>query len=143
MSLTLLIERDLFQTRSLLIRNGELIDYELAAQHEKSSVGEIHFARVSRFSDNIDGAFLELGDGRSALLLSRNCASSAAGKTAPIRTKITEGQRLIVQIIKDAKDDKAAEVSARPTLDGHFVSLQPLSNGLQFPKEKLKSELRD
>lgn len=143
MTVQLLIERGLFETRSALISNDRLVDYDLSPHHDKSQVGEIHFARVSRFSDNMDAAFVELAEQKPALLLSRNCPDpDSAPQNTTIRHKITEGQRLLVQVIKDAKDDKAMEVSALPSIDGQLLSYKPLSQGVQFPKGKIATENR-
>ncbi|WP_025898001.1 ribonuclease E/G [Sneathiella glossodoripedis] len=143
MSVKLLIEQSLFETRTLLLENDRLLDYELEATFENSRVGEIHYARIARFSDTINGALVELAGGASGLLLSRNCIAKSQSADADIRSKITEGANLPLQIIKDAKDDKTAEVSSKVTLDGAFVSLQPMAEGVQFPKGFAKNAEAD
>ncbi len=143
MTVQLLIEQDIFDTRSAIVKDGVLTDYLIEAQHERSLVDQIYFGRVSRFADNMDAAFVELGSSRTGLLLSRNAPvlDSEAPNTT-IRHKIQEGERLPLQIIKDAKDGKPAEVSAFLHLDGAYVTLKPNGQGIQFPKKMSDNDLK-
>lgn len=143
MTIQLLIEQDIFDTRSAILKNGILTDYLVEANHDRSIVDQIYFGRVSRFADNMDAAFVELGSSRGGLLLSRNApALNSDGPGTTIRHKLQEGERLPLQIIKDAKDGKPAEVSAFLHLDGAYVTLKPNGQGIQFPKQMSDNDLK-
>ncbi|MBL4666402.1 MAG: ribonuclease E/G [Sneathiella sp.] len=134
MSCSILIDCGLFEKRIAVIQDDKLTDFIIEHEETKSVLENIYLGRISGFSDTMDGAFVDLGGKVSGLLLSRNIPASGLAD-APARQKLHDGEKCIVQVIKDAKDGKAAQLSAYIELGNPDLIYKPLSNGIVFAKK--------
>jgi len=140
MTCKILIEKTLFETRIATLQDDTLTDLILTTDATPSKVGAIYLGRVARFSDSMDAAFIDLGHGTDGVLFgSHTSPGKAAKKSSPITEKLTEGEKCLVQIIKDAKGDKGLQLSTFIELSEQFVILKPQASGITFSR-KIKDE---
>jgi len=146
MSCRILIDCGLFETRIAAIQDDKLTDLIIEHDDAKSVIENIYLGRVTGFSDTMDGAFIDLGGNVSGLLLGRDIPSPDQSNP-PVRQKLHEGEKCVVQVIKDAKDGKAAQLSAFPELGKPDLIYKPVSKGAifsrKFKDKEVRQEIRD
>lgn len=84
------------------------------------------------------GWFLDIGNGRSAYMNAPLSRLKPDGSVCP--DKLTQGDRLIVRIVRPETEEKEAEASSKVTLSGRTVVLTPLRNTPSFSKKLPSSE---
>lgn len=116
-----LIEVSPGETRAALVDgDGALIELQVDRLGRAESVGSIHLGRVIRVDKAMGAAFVEIGDAQPGFL----------GKTKTA----TEGQKIVVQVIRAAGGGKGALLTAAPVLPGYFLSLMPARPGVHWPR---------
>lgn len=100
--------------RLALVRNRTLVEYRVEDPETSSRIGEIHLGRVLRVDKGIDAAFVEIGLDRPALL-----------PLAEHKGRLAEGDAVVVQVTRDARDGKGARLTGRPVLPGLYLVLDP------------------
>ncbi|NMM46438.1 hypothetical protein HH303_18245 [Rhodospirillaceae bacterium KN72] len=102
----------------LLDGDGRAIAIEVERPSRPRLTGAIYLARVRSIDKRLGAAFLDLGPAGSALL--------ARAKD------LTEGEAILVQISRDAHDDKGPAALRQVILWGRYIGLQPgRGNGFQ------------
>lgn len=99
------------EQRTALLRDGALAQAWVERPARPDGVGDLHRARVSAVSAPMAGAFLTLADGSTAFLPE----SEASPTRQPIVRALTEGQSLVVRVVRAAQGGKGPRVSARLT----------------------------
>ena len=107
-----------------LSEGGTLVGLRLLRTGARSRVGEIYLGRIVALQPELPAALVDIGLPRPAFL----SAEDAARKTGI--AGLAEGQSVIVQVLKDARADKAAGVSLRPRLKGRLLELRPGRPGI-------------
>ena len=127
---TWLIEVSPGETRAALMDGrGRLLDVQLERLGDSEIVGSIHLGRVTRVEKGIGAAFVEFGDAQPGFL----------GKAK----NVTEGQSLIVQVIRAAGDGKGAVLTVNPLLPGRYLSLEAMRPGIHWPRGKWEGDRED
>ena len=96
MSRELVISMGPGEVRAGVFVDDRAVDLILERAAAESLVGAVFLGRVLRVLPALPGAFVDLGLSRPAFL--------------PGRHKLAEGAALMVQVVKDAFADKAAEL---------------------------------
>jgi len=124
---TWLIEFSPGETRAALIdEKSRLIEMQVERMGESESVGSIHLGRVTRVEKGIGAAFVEFGDKEPGFL----------GKAK----NVTEGQAVIVQVIRAAGGGKGAVLTVNPELPGRYLSLDATRPGIHWPRGKWEGD---
>ena len=100
--------------------DGVIVEVRLERSGAKSNVGEIHLGRVQRVEKGLDAAFVELGLERPALL-----------PVADHAGQLREGDAVLVQVTRDAREGKGAKVTGRPVLPGLHLVYDPFHPGVR------------
>jgi len=136
MTRQVLIDVGLFQTRIAWLTDEILTDISLYPTGHSSSIDEIYLGRVNAFADGLEAAFIDIGQKQDGFLLSAHTPKGKASDTnAPLCQKLHEGQKLLVQVIKDKKHDKSLQLSAFIQFDSQNLVFKPMSNGLVFSRQ--------
>ena len=112
---------------ALLDVNGKLLRFFRSLYCRPSKIDGIYLGRLSTVDKVSGGGFLDLGEGKTAYL--------------PRTKGFTEGQDLIVQVIRDEHRGKSAVVTTVPTLRGRYISLQPQGDGICIERGIKKHEV--
>lgn len=121
----LMIDSGPVYDRVALYRNGTLDDLLLESAGEPSLVGHIYKGRVERVEPGLDAAFVDIGLEKTGYLGIRDILQPEKRKDAQIRDHIKGGQELLVQVIKDVREEKGVQLTTRITLPGKYLVLTP------------------
>lgn len=117
-----LISRGGGETRIAVLVNDILQAYEVEHDGARSQLGDIRLGRVTRVLPKIDAAFVACGLARPGYL--------------PLADMpLHEGQIIIVQVSKDAYAEKAAKLTAKPSLTASGLIYRPLAEGVQVSRQ--------
>jgi Rne/Rng family ribonuclease len=107
--------------RAALIENG--VPVELYVERgDRSEVGSIHLGRVRRLVPALGAALVDIGGDRPAFL--------PASEVLPRGRRLDEGERVIVQIRREAQGGKPARLTTGVTLRGSYLELRVGRPGL-------------
>lgn len=118
----LLIQTGLRRDR-VAAMDGDLLSELAVLPHDNAlPVDSICLGRVRQVSKELDAAFIDLGGGDVGMLAARD---APGGRRRPIGARVHEGQALMVQLRRLARDDKGVRLTARPQLGGRNLAYQP------------------
>src|SRR5262245_55333886 len=121
-ALRLLIATTTAGKRVTVTRGNRLVDFRIIDNSETALIGEVSLGRITRIDRGLEAAFVDCGGGRAGFLPLRDGPPG-----------ITEGQRLIVQAVREPFDGKAMRLTARPVVAGYHLSYAPFSKHPIFP----------
>lgn len=119
------------ETRMGLLENGILMEYLVERKEEQHLVGSIFKGKVCNVVRGIQAAFVDIGLEQNAFLYLGN------------KKNVTEGQRLIVQISKDARGTKGPTANREITLPGRYVVLLPQADYVGISRKITDKEERE
>ncbi len=134
----ILIDINDYQTRVILLENGDPAEVYIERSGAERLVGNIYKGRVENVLPGMDAAFVDIGLEKNAFLYAGDIVFDKSdfefkGGEAPkmpgsIRDIVKSGQEIIVQITKEPVGTKGARVSTHITLPGRTLVLMPLVN---------------
>jgi len=132
MSEELLINFAPTETRVALIENGVLQEVYIERTQSKGFVGHIFKGKVVRVLPGMQAAFVDIGLERAGFIhaadiapLDENGMESRQSEVPDIRAVVTEGQTLVVQVIKDAIGTKGARLTTHLSVSGRYLVYMP------------------
>ena len=129
----ILLDRDGPLTRAAVLTGGRLTDLYIDHAGRPSLLGAIFLGRVERIATGLDGAFIDLGMGKSGLLIASD-ARGPKGRVERIGTLLRTGQSVIVQVKTDAVGGKGPSLTMDVTLPGRFLVHTPLGRSVAVSK---------
>jgi ribonuclease G len=105
----------------------------LGTEESAGHVGDIVLGRVVRVVPAVQAAFVEIGRDRAGFLGAREarCLAPAEGEVElSISQILREGDKVLVQIVKDPIGDKGARLTANVTIPGRLCVFTPLQPGV-------------
>jgi ribonuclease G len=118
----LLIAAEPGEWRAALLEDGAPVEL-FVERGDRNEAGSIHLGRVRRMLPALDAMLVDIGDDRPAFL--------PAGEVLPRGRRLTEGERLVVQIRREAQSGKAARLTTGVTLRGRLVELRSGRAGIR------------
>lgn len=123
----MMIDRVLIQTglrrdRVALMSGDALIELAVLPRDEALPIDSICLGRVRKVSKELDAAFVDLDGRQTGMLAARD---APGGRRRPIGARVHEGQALMVQLRRLARDDKGPRLTARPQMSGRCLVYQP------------------
>jgi ribonuclease G len=121
------------ETRAALLENGVLQEIFIERTARRGLISNIYNGRVTRVLPGMQAAFVEIGLDRTAFLHASDIARNgnpgdAATEELPdIRELVREGDRLLVQVVKDPLGNKGARLTTFITLPSRHLVLLPRS----------------
>ncbi|MEX0607398.1 MAG: ribonuclease G [Halofilum sp. (in: g-proteobacteria)] len=130
------------ETRVALVENGALAEVSIERSGRRGLVGNIYQGSVVRVLPGMEAAFVDIGQERTAFLhvsdlapaQPREPAAAEAGASVPtangdsyppIRELLREGQKLLVQVIKEPMGTKGARLTTHLTIPSRYLVLMP------------------
>lgn len=115
----LVINVDPEQTRAALVADGVLQDLQIDRVQHRSLTGNVYRGKVVRVIGGIQAAFVDIGMQRHGFLHAADVTAKPLmladtdtnERRVDIRKLLHEGQEVIVQVVKDAIDDKGAKLT--------------------------------
>jgi ribonuclease G len=147
------------ETRVAVIGAGQVQELVVERTANRGLVGNIYMGRVARVLPGIQSAFVEIGLERAAFLHVADIwehrraggANGAADAARPIERILSEGQPVLVQVVKDPLGTKGARLSTQVSIAGRMLVYLPqdphigISQRIEDETERqlLRERLRD
>jgi len=136
MSVELLINVTPSETRVAQVENGMLQELHLERQSTTGIVGNIYLGKVSRVLPGMQAAFVDIGLEKAAFLHASDIiayddekdqltSNSTTATTRDIIELVREGQKIIVQVVKDPLGTKGARLTTDITLPSRYLVFMP------------------
>jgi ribonuclease G len=155
----ILINVTLTESRVAVVENGLLQELYLERIDDVSQVGNIYMGRVERVLPGMQAAFVNIGLERTAFLhandiIPRHPELNENGEPAPapsITELLHQGQKLMVQVIKDPLGTKGARLTTQLSIPSRYLVLLPGVNSIgvsvrieaEEERERLRQMLRE
>ena len=132
MSEELLINVTPQETRVAYVENGILHEVHIERARKRGLVGNVYKGKVVRVLPGMQAAFLDVGLERTAFLHVSDIANGQEQRngdgysnTDTIINLISEGQELIVQVVKDPIGTKGARLTTQVSIPSRFLVYMP------------------
>lgn len=117
------------ETRVAIVENGMLQEILIERRRNLGFVGNIYQAQVKRVLPGMQAAFLDIGQDKAAFLHVADMDIPAEALDAiqnnGVGQYLREGQKLVVQVIKDPIGTKGARLSTRLSIPSRYLVLLP------------------
>lgn len=135
------------ETRVAILENGILQEMYIERSRNKGLVGNIYKGRVCRVLPGMEAAFVEVGMERAGFLHVSGIAPYDALNKPSIASLLSEGQDVLVQVIKDPMGSKGARLTANITIPSRYLVFMPKSDNVgvsaRIEDEAERERLRD
>ena len=118
------------ETRVAILENGVLQEVYIERSRSKGLVGNIYKGRVCRVLPGMEAAFVEVGMERAGFLHVSDIAPHDSVSKPSISQLLTEGQDVLVQVIKDPMGTKGARLTANITIPSRYLVFMPNSTNV-------------
>ncbi|MGZ4136259.1 MAG: Rne/Rng family ribonuclease [Actinomycetota bacterium] len=112
-----------------ILEERTLVQHYVTRAGAKSMVGNVYLGRVQNVLPGMEAAFVDVGRGRNAVLYAGEVNYSPEdleGKQPPrIEQVLKSGQSVLVQVTKDPIGGKGARLTAKISMPGRYLVLQP------------------
>ena len=134
MTVELLINITPSETRVAQIENGMLQELHLERQSTVGIVGNIYLGKVSRVLPGMQAAFVDIGMEKAAFLHASDIVTydhendqitRKSNSVRDIIELVREGQKIIVQVVKDPLGTKGARLTTDITLPSRYLVFMP------------------
>ena len=115
------------ETRVAVVEQGMLQEILIERATHRGLVGNVYLGQVVRVLPGMQACFVDIGLDRSAFLHTKDFPSSQETHERSIQQLVTEGQSLLVQVIKDPVASKGARLTAEVSLPARHLVLMPFA----------------
>jgi ribonuclease G len=137
MSTEILINASSHEARAAVVESGVLQEVFLERASRRGLISNIYRGRVSRVLPGMQAAFIDIGMERTAFLHASDIFDARHAETgieAPhtenIRTLVSEGNEILVQVVKDPLGTKGARLTTFMTLPSRYLVYMPKGRGV-------------
>ncbi len=113
------------ETRVALMQQGAVQELHVERTGGRGIVGNVYLGRVARVLPGMQSAFIEAGLARTAFLHVADIWGEKLGAARPIERLLSEGETLMVQVLKDPIGSKGARLSTQISLAGRLLVYLP------------------
>ena len=137
MSEEILVNVNPRETRAALLENGVLQEVLIERESRRGLTGNIYRGRVRRVLPGMQAAFVEVGLERTAFLHASDIirreeegVELLPAQPPGIRELVSEGQDILVQVVKDPLGSKGARLTTFVTIPSRYLVYLPFGNGI-------------
>ena len=133
------------ETRVALVEHGVLQEAAIERHHRQGIVGNIYKGKVVRVLPGMQAAFVDIGLERAAFIHVKDVVDPArlAGPLPPIQALLHEGQRLVVQVVKDPISAKGARLTTHLSLPSRYLVYMPGASHLGVSQRIKEDDTRE
>ncbi|HEX4333418.1 MAG TPA: ribonuclease G [Usitatibacter sp.] len=116
------------ETRVAVTEQGAVQELHIEREASRGLVGNIYLGRVCRVLPGMQSAFVEIGLPRAAFLHVGDiwaARSPNGGDVRPIEKILSEGQTVLIQVVKDPIGSKGARLSTQVSIAGRLLVYLP------------------
>ncbi|MGD2044070.1 MAG: Rne/Rng family ribonuclease [Acidimicrobiia bacterium] len=146
----MLVSADKSQTQIVILEGPVLVEHYVAKDDTNSVAGNIYLAVARNVLPGMEAAFLDFGASKNGVLYASDVAMGGkrnggrGGKR--IEDVLKEGDKVLVQVTKDAMGAKGARLTGTPSLPGRYLVLVPNSDSVGISRrlpDADRNRLRD
>lgn len=126
----------------LVEEEGRIKEMVVDRPEQKAETGNIYLGKITNIEKSLQAAFISYGGEKMGFLLKKELPQSRLHPDKPIERLVTEGQTIIVQVTKEAYQQKGAVLTANITLPGTHMVYLPYGGYVAVSK-KLTYEKRE
>ena len=116
-------------------KNQQVIELAFDRPDQNQQVESIFLGKVITVDQGLQAAFIDIGQDQLAYLEKKEIPEFRKDQTKSIESLLYEGQSIIVQITKDAYQDKGARLTMNLTIANHALVYLPYGNYLAVSKK--------
>ena len=135
------------ETRVALLQQGVVQELHIERTNGRGIVGNIYLGRVVRVLPGMQSAFIDVGLERTAFLhvadIWSERTTTPGDGPRPIERILTEGQQLMVQVLKDPIGTKGARLSTQISLAGRLLVYLPQEKHIGISQRIEDEAVRD
>ncbi len=140
MSREILINANADETRAALVEHGSVVEFYVEKPNSQKIAGNVYLGKVMNVLPGMQAAFVDIGQEKNAFLYVDDAflppefqgRGASRNRKNRRRTSINEivkpGQKIVVQVSKDAIGSKGARVTRHVTFPGRYLVLMPTVN---------------
>jgi ribonuclease G len=113
------------ETRVAIMEQGVAHELHIERATNRGIVGDIYLGRVCRVLPGMQSAFVEIGLDRAAFLHVADIWNGRKEEQRPIERLLSEGQPVLVQVIKEPIGTKGARLSTQISIAGRLLVYLP------------------
>ncbi len=115
------------ETRVALLQQGVVQELHMERTASRGIVGNVYLGRIVRVLPGMQSAFIDIGLERTAFLHIADLweARHNGEHARPIERLLSEGQNLVVQVLKDPIGTKGARLSTQVSIAGRLLVYLP------------------
>ncbi|MDB9861864.1 Rne/Rng family ribonuclease [Litorivicinus sp.] len=131
------------ETRAAVVEQGLIQEIFIERATHRSVVGNVYLGKVVRVLPGLQACFVDIGMDLSGFLHAKNLPSCRSSRDRPINRLITEGQQILVQVIKGQIGAKGVRLTAEISLPARHLVLMPFSRHVGVSKQIDDPEVRE
>jgi ribonuclease G len=129
-----------FEARIALLENDKLVEIHVERRGTERLVGNIYKGRVANVLPGMQAAFVDIGQDKNAFLYAGDILADTSDfefekkaehpnlTAKSIEEMVSEGQQIMVQVLKQPGGNKGARITTHVTLPGRMLVLMPTVN---------------
>jgi ribonuclease E len=130
----MLVSANSHQTQIVILEGPVLVEHYVAKDDSSSVAGNIYLAIARNVLPGMEAAFLDFGASKNGVLYASDVASpgkrNGSRNNKRIEDVLKEGDKVLVQVTKDAMGAKGARLTGIPSLPGRYLVLVPDSDSI-------------
>lgn len=112
------------EIRVATVERGNLIDFDLESREHFRTKSNIYKGIVTRAETGLEAVFVNYGEERNGFLPVKEIIPAyLRPNSAPNKDAVDNGTEIMVQVDKEAREDKGASLTTRVTITGCFMVL--------------------
>ncbi len=118
------------QIQVVVLEGPVLVEHYVARESSRSLAQNVYLSVAKNVLPGMEAAFLDFGEEKNGVLYAGDVKTDTAkhGRNARIEQMLNQGDRLLVQVVKDAMGHKGARLTGQISLPGRYLVLQPDSD---------------
>ncbi|CQR48001.1 Ribonuclease G [Paraliobacillus sp. PM-2] len=117
---------------AIAIENTQIKELIIDRPDQPQQVGNIYLGKVKKVEKGLQAAFIDIGADQDGFLQRKELPFDPDTR---IESLITEGQTLLVQVVKDAYESKGARLTANITLPGQYLIYLPYGDNIVISRK--------
>ncbi|WP_407269595.1 Rne/Rng family ribonuclease [Radiobacillus sp. PE A8.2] len=122
---TLYIQTKSIEKIAVVTERDKITEITIDRPGFSTQVGNIYVGKVAAIEGGMQAAFIDIGADKVAFLKRNELPEAKKNPNVSIESIITEGQTIVVQVIKDAYGSKGATLTANITIPGATLVYLP------------------
>lgn len=128
----------------LAVENNKIVEFVIDRPETPQLVGSIFIGKVVKVDKGLQAAFIDIGLARHAYLEQKELPFARRhANDCKIESMITEGESIIVQVIKDAYEQKGARLTANITLPSQSLVYLPFGQHIATSNKLSESQANE